>query len=184
MRVDQDRVAHGARDAIAILEQALARKRHRQGGRIAALGPAVTGHGLYIAAMHLRSLKRFDFASVLLPYNYVMQQNGKYMEDFEKLMKVCEERNVAVQTIKSLMRGPWGTEDRNYSVWYQPLTEQNDIDRAVHWVIGRPHVFLNTTGDITILPKLLDAASRFSQRTPDTAMQSMLQERQMSSMFA
>lgn len=144
----------------------------------------VTGHGLYIAAMHLRSLKRFDFDSVLLPYNYVMQQNRQYMADFEKLLTLCEERNVAVQTIKSLMRGPWGTEDRNYSVWYEPLTDQADIDRAVHWVIGRPHVFLNTTGDITLLPKLLDAASRFSERTPDAAMTSMLQERRMSSLFA
>lgn len=144
----------------------------------------VTGHGLYIAAMHLRSLKAFDFASVLLPYNYVMQQNSKYMDDFEKLVKLCEERNVAVQTIKSLMRGPWGTADRNYSVWYQPLTEQADIDRAVHWVIGRPNIFLNTTGDITILPKLLDAASRYQARTPDAAMTAMLEERQMSSMFA
>lgn len=144
----------------------------------------VTGHGLYIAAMHLRSLKAFDFASVLLPYNYVMQQNSKYMDDFEKLVKLCEERNVAVQTIKSLMRGPWGAADRNYSVWYQPLTEQADIDRAVHWVIGRPNIFLNTTGDITILPKLLDAASRYQARTPDAAMTAMLEERQMSSMFA
>ena len=154
----------------------------REQGLVRDIG--VTGHGLYIAAMHLRSLKRFDFASVLLPYNYVMQQDGKYMGDFEKLAKLCEERQVAVQTIKSLMRGPWGTEDHNYSVWYQPLTEQNDIDRAVHWVIGRPNIFLNTTGDISILPKLLDAASRFSQRTPDGEMQTMLQERHMSSMFA
>ena len=154
----------------------------REQGLVRDIG--VTGHGLYIAAMHLRSLKRFDFASVLLPYNYVMQQNSKYMDDFEKLMKVCEERKVAVQTIKSLMRGPWGTEDRNYSVWYEPLTDQNDIDRAVHWVIGRPNIFLNTTGDITILPNLLDAASRFSTRTADAEMQGMLQERRMSSMFA
>jgi len=154
----------------------------RQQGLVRHIG--VTGHGLYIAAMHLRSLKRFDFDSVLLPYNYVMQQDSKYMGDFEKLVKLCEERKVAVQTIKSLMRGPWGTEDRNYSVWYKPLTDQNDIDRAVHWVMGRPGFFLNTTGDISILPKLLDAASRFSTRTPDTDMQKMLQERRMSSMFA
>ncbi|MBX3011127.1 MAG: aldo/keto reductase [Caldilineaceae bacterium] len=144
----------------------------------------VTGHGLYIAAMHLRSLKHFDFASVLLPYNYVMQQNDKYMADFEQLVKLCEERTIAVQTIKSLMRGPWGTEDRNYSVWYQPLTEQADIDRAVHWVIGRPHIFLNTAGDITLLPKILDAASRYQQRPSDAEMTQLLQERRMSSLFA
>ncbi len=35
----------------------------------------VTGHGVIIPSMHKRSLERFDFDSVLLPYNYVMMQN-------------------------------------------------------------------------------------------------------------
>ena len=144
----------------------------------------VTGHGLYIAAMHLRSLQHFDFDSVLLPYNYVMQQNDKYMADFEKLVQLCEERNVAVQTIKSLTRGPWGSAERTHSVWYEPLSAQDDIDRAVHWVIGRPNIFLNTTGDIHLLPKLLDAANRFSERPSDKTMQAMLKERNMTNLFA
>ncbi len=161
------------------LEAALEAK---QQGLVRHIG--VTGHGLYIASMHLRSLKHFDFDSVLLPYNYVMQQNDKYMADFEKLVKVCEERNVAVQTIKSLTRGPWATTERTHSVWYEPLIEQDDIDRAVHWVIGRPNIFLNTTGDIHLLPKLLDAANRFSERPNDETMQQMLKERHMTSLFA
>ncbi|HRW06427.1 MAG TPA: aldo/keto reductase [Caldilineaceae bacterium] len=144
----------------------------------------VTGHGLYIAAMHLRSLKAFDFASVLMPYNYVMYQNERYMRDFNAVAKLCEERGVAVQTIKSLMRGPWATTERTYSVWYQPLEEQADIDRAVHWVIGRPNIFLNTAGDIHLLPKILDAASRFESRPSDAEMEAMLNERHMSNLFA
>ncbi len=144
----------------------------------------VTGHGLYIAAMHLRSLKAFDFASVLLPYNYVMQQNERYMKDFEAVVKRCEEGKIAVQTIKSLMRGPWATTERSHSVWYQPLTDQADIDRAIHWVIGRPNIFLNTAGDITLLPKILDAASRYSERPTDAAMTEMLHDRHMSNLFA
>ncbi len=38
----------------------------------------VTGHGSQIAATHRRSLDRFDFDSVLLPYNYVTMQNSYY----------------------------------------------------------------------------------------------------------
>jgi len=34
----------------------------------------VTGHGWTIAAMHRRSLARFDFDAVLLPYNFFMAQ--------------------------------------------------------------------------------------------------------------
>ncbi len=121
----------------------------------------VTGHGVTIPAMHLRSLERFDFDSVLLPYNYLMMQNPDYAADVEQLLAVCAQRQIAVQTIKSLARGPWDDTPRTRSTWYEPLEEQADIDGAVHWVFSRPGIFLNTTGDIHLLPKVLDAASRF-----------------------
>ena len=83
----------------------------RDQGLVRFLG--VTGHGLTVPTMHLRSLARFDFDSVLLPYSYVMMQNPQYAADFEALVKVCQERNVAVQTIKSLVRRPWGEREQN-----------------------------------------------------------------------
>jgi len=131
----------------------------------------VTGHGVTIAAMHLRSLERFDFDSVLLPYNYPMMQNSQYAADFEKLLPVCAERDVAVQTIKSLARGPWGDKPQTRTTWYEPFEAQADIDRAVHWVLSRPNIFLNTTGDIHLLSKVLDAASRFEADLSDEEMQ-------------
>lgn len=144
----------------------------------------VTGHGLNIPAFHRRSLAHFDFDSILLPYNYVMQQNSKYIADLEALVKTCQERNVAVQTIKGITVGPWGSQTRNANTWYEPLREQADIDRAVHWVLGRPGIFLNTVGDIHLLPLVFDAASRFSQRPSDTDMKSMMNTRHMTSLFA
>lgn len=144
----------------------------------------VTGHGLNIASFHKRSLEHFDFDSVLLPYNYTMQMNQQYISDFEDLVQMCEERNVAVQTIKSITRGPWGPQDRWAATWYQPLTDQEDIDRAVHWVLGRPGIFLNTVGDIYVLPKVLDAAGRFERRPTDEEMRGMVKEERMTSLFA
>lgn len=121
----------------------------------------VTGHDVSIAEMHLRSLARFDFDSVLLPYNYPLLQNPVYAANFEQVVAVCQERNVAVQTIKSLCRRPWGDRPHTWATWYEPFEEQVDIDRAVHWVLSRPGLFLNTAGDIDLLPKVLEAASRF-----------------------
>lgn len=144
----------------------------------------VTGHGLNIAAMHKRSLAHFDFDSVLLPYNYVMHQNERYRADFENVVAICEERDVAVQTIKSITRGPWATTTKNYNTWYQPLEEQADIDAAVHWVLGRPNVFLNTVGDVGVLPKVLDAASRLADRPSDEQMMELVESRQMTPLFA
>jgi aryl-alcohol dehydrogenase-like predicted oxidoreductase len=143
----------------------------------------VTGHGTTIAMMHRRSLERFDFDSVLLPYSYVMMQNQQYAADFEALMQLCQARNVAVQTIKSITRGPWGDKERNRATWYEPLEDQADIDKAVHWVLNRPGVFLNTVGDIHILPKVLDAANRFETAPTDAEMQAETERLEMSPLF-
>jgi len=130
----------------------------KQQGLIRAIG--VTGHGLQIAATHRRSLERFDFDSVLLPYNYITMQNPYYAENFDALVETCKQRNVAVQTIKSIAYKPWQGRQHKHSTWYEPLEKQEDIDMAVHYVLKRPGIFLNTVGDINLLPKVLDAASR------------------------
>jgi len=143
----------------------------------------VTGHGWTIAAMHKRSLARFDFDAVLLPYNFFMAQSERYRRSFEEVLDICRERNVAVQVIKSIARGPWATTDRTRTTWYQPLEEQADVDRAVHWALGVPGVFLNTAGDLTLLPKVLDAASRFERRPADDEMAAMVDRERVTSLF-
>ena len=133
----------------------------------------VTGHGTEVAMMHQRSLEVFDFDSVLLPYSYVMMQNPQYAADFETLMQTCQARNIAVQTIKAVVRRPYGDRQRTHATWYEPFVEQGAIDREVHWVLGRPTFFLNTPGDIHILPKVLDAAARFQSRPTDAEMDAL-----------
>ncbi len=126
----------------------------------------VTGHGMTVAAMHLKSLERHDFDSVLLPFNYWMMRNPAYAADFEALMTVCQERDVAVQTMKTIARGPWGDRAQNRATWYEPFEDQADIERVVHWALNRPGIFLNTAGDIHLLPNVLLAASRHGRAAP------------------
>ena len=143
----------------------------------------VTGHGVIAPEMHRRSLERYAFDSVLLPYNYVMMQNPDYARDFEALTALCHERNVAVQTIKGITLGPWGEKEHTTTTWYEPLREQADIDLAVGYVLGRPGVFLNTASDVTLLPKVLDAAERFTGRPSDAAMQALAARQSMTPLF-
>jgi predicted aldo/keto reductase-like oxidoreductase len=131
----------------------------REQGLVRFLG--VTGHGLQVTDFHKRSLKRFDFDSVLLPYNPLLMDDPQYADGFEEVVDICEERNTAIQTIKSISSGPWNGHERIRATWYKPLEEQAHIDTMVHWVLSRPGVFLNSVGDIYVLPKVLDAASRF-----------------------
>ena len=133
----------------------------------------VTGHGVTVAAQHLRSLEQYPFDSVLLPYNFAMSNNTAYLDDFERLVAVCSERQVAVQTIKSITRAPWGDRQQTASTWYEPLTDQGSIDTAVAWVLGREGLFLNTVGDVTLLPKVLAAAAKVTERPDQQAMRSL-----------
>ncbi len=147
----------------------------------------VTGHDVAVAGMHQRSLARFDFDSVLLPYNHLMMQNPEYASGFESVIADCRAREVAVQTIKSITRRRYTSEHRTHATWYEPLTEQADIDLAVAFVLGRPGIFLNTAGDLGLLPKVLDAAARFGRGdlpVPTLAqMRTLAGEQQMAPMF-
>jgi aryl-alcohol dehydrogenase-like predicted oxidoreductase len=153
----------------------------REEGLVRFIG--VTGHGLPVAEMHRRSLERFPFDSVLAPYNYVQMRDPRYAETFEALAAVCAERHVALQTIKSLALRRWEGRAKSAATWYEPLRDQADIDLAVHWVLGRPEAFLLTSGDVDILPRLLDAAERFQQRPPDEAMNDLTARRQVEPLF-
>ena len=143
----------------------------------------VTGHGAQIAANHRRSLERFDFDSVLLPYNFVTMRLPYYAENFEALARTCAERRVAVQTIKSIALRPWLGREHTRATWYEPLESQADIDLAVWWVLGRPGLFLNTAGDVDLLPMVLDAAERFERRPGDAEMASMLERAKTEPLF-
>jgi len=143
----------------------------------------VTGHGIQIAANHRRSLTRFDFDAVLLPYNFVTMQEPYYAKNFDALVSTCAERKVAVQTIKSIALRPWMGRDHTRTTWYEPLEDQSQIDLAVWWVLGHPAVFLNTVGDVDLLPRVLDAASRFERRPSDEEMSRLIERAQLEPIF-
>jgi aryl-alcohol dehydrogenase-like predicted oxidoreductase len=144
----------------------------------------VTGHGLQAPRRHRESLERFPFDSVLFPYNVTQVRDEAYARDLEALVALCEARGVAMQTIKSISLGPWpGERPFRPTTWYEPLTEQRDIDLAVRWVLGRPGFFLNAVGDIDLLAKFLDAADRGGSRPTDEEMAELVRRREMTPLF-
>ncbi len=157
---DEWATAMGAQGALKAAQEA------REQGKVRYIG--VTGHGLTVAQMHLQSLAEFPFDSVLLPWNYVLYQNETYRQDFQCLQQECQRQNVAIQTIKGLTRRPWGGRPSTRNTWYEPFEDPDDIDKAVHWILGQPGLYLNTAGDPDLLPLILQAGERF-QGQPDTA---------------
>jgi aryl-alcohol dehydrogenase-like predicted oxidoreductase len=154
----------------------------RDAGLVRFIG--VTGHGLRAPAQHHRALERFPFDSVLFPYNYVQLRDAGYAADVAALMRTCEQRGVAMQTIKAITLGPWHADrPATPTTWYEPLSDPRDIEVAVRWVLGDPRVFLDTVGDVGLLPLVLDAASRGGQRPSDAEMDELLRRREMSPLF-
>ena len=141
----------------------------RDAGLVRFIG--VTGHGTRVCEMHLKSLERFPFDSVLVPFNFTMMSNPEYAADFEALVSLCRGRGVAVQTIKSVARRRWQGEGERRFSWYEPLRDPDAIRRAVHFVLRRNGVFLNTSSDATILLDTLDAAERIDARISDAALE-------------
>jgi aryl-alcohol dehydrogenase-like predicted oxidoreductase len=159
---DEWEVAHGPGGAVEALSRA------RDEGLARFIG--VTGHGLRIAGMHLRSLERFDFSSVLLPYNYTLMSIDHYRADMEALLGVCEQRGVAVQTIKSVARRRWPDGAGPRFSWYEPLADADALARAVRYVLGRPGLFLNSSSDARLLRPTLEAAALGGRQPSDQEM--------------
>ena len=136
----------------------------------------ITSHTLHAPVIHLNALKRFDFDSVLLPWNYMLMQNAQYRADFEALEKVCREKNVVMQMIKTAQRRPYLEGERSHDTWYKPFETPETVRLAIQWALGQPGKFINTPGDIHILPMVLEAASTFEGKPSDAEMEAMLKE--------
>jgi aryl-alcohol dehydrogenase-like predicted oxidoreductase len=136
----------------------------------------ITGHGILAPKMHSQTLARINFNSVLMPCNYPLMQNEDYAREFNDLISYCKQNNLAVQTIKSIARGYWGNKERNHITWYEPLSNQEAIDKFIHWVLGIPDVFLITAGDMQVLPKILGAAANLQDSPSDETMKKLVEK--------
>ena len=154
----------------------------RDAGLVRFIG--VTGHGVLAPRRHRESLERFPFDSVLFPYNPVQLRDPAYAADVEALIALCVERGVAIQTIKSITLRPWSeARPPRPTTWYEPLTEQSDIDVAVRFVLGRAGLFLNTASDIELVAKVLEAADRGGPPPAPAELDDLIRRREMAPLF-
>ncbi|MHA2358298.1 MAG: aldo/keto reductase [Candidatus Heimdallarchaeaceae archaeon] len=157
-------------------------KEARDQGLVCFLG--VTGHGNLTPMMHKKSLEYFDFDTVLLPYNYLLMKDKKYSTTFNELVEICQERNVAIQTIKSVAARNWEGQVKDYNTYfYEPIVNQEAIDKAVHWAMGFENSFVISAGDMQILPKMLEAANRYKKTPTDEIMNELVEEHNIKKIF-
>ena len=144
----------------------------------------ITGHGHQAPATHLEALRRFDFDTVMFPLNFVLYSDPAYRAAADQLLRVAREKDVGVQIIKTVARGPWGTEPKTHDTWYAPFTDPEKIDRAVAFVLSLPVTTLTTPGDLRLLPHVLAAGARFRPVSQEEMAALLAEARQYQSPFA
>lgn len=144
----------------------------------------ITGHGHQAPATHLEALRRFDFDTVMFPLNFVLYSDPAYRAAADQLLRVAREKDVGVQIIKTVARGPWGNEPKTHDTWYAPFTDPEKIDRAVAFVLSLPVTTLTTPGDLRLLPHVLAAGARFRPLSQEEMAALLAEARQYQSPFA
>jgi aryl-alcohol dehydrogenase-like predicted oxidoreductase len=142
--------------------------RAREEALVGAIG--ITGHGMLAPATHLEALRRFDFDTVLTPFNHRLSLVPEYRDAFEALTEVAAERDVGLMLIKTLARNLWREGAKNRTTWYEPLEDQPSVDAAVAFALSLPGVTgIATPGDVGLLPSVIDAERRRGSIDRDAA---------------
>ena len=125
----------------------------------------VTGHDITAPRAHAEAVRRYDLDTVMFPVSRRFWADADYRRDAEALLQVCADRDVGVMAIKAVARRPWEPGSEHHATtWYEPYTEEADIDAAVRFTLSVPGVSaFCTAGDMRLLPRVLEAALRFDE---------------------
>jgi aryl-alcohol dehydrogenase-like predicted oxidoreductase len=154
--------------------------RARDEGLAGAIG--ITGHGMRAPATHVEALRRFDFATVLAPFNFALSADPGYRRSFDELREAVAAADAGLMIIKSVARNLWrSSAQARLDTWYEPLTEQRAIDAAVAFALDVDGVTgIATPGDVRLLGPVVraerdrggmpaDEAARVLAGVPDMA---------------
>jgi len=137
----------------------------RQEGLVTSIG--ITGHGMASPATHTEALRRFPFASVMVSVNPSLDAVPAFRRDWQALVTACQAADVGILVLKATAKAPWRDREPTHNTWYEPLTDQTEIDRAISWALDLPVTTLCSSGDLTVFPKVIDAAERYRRGTSD-----------------
>ena len=133
----------------------------KEEGLVAHLG--ITGHGPKAPAAHAEALRR---------YPRVRDRDGRLQPRPPRSAGLpratgtlssppCQADDVGIHVLKATAKAPWAGRTPTHNTWYEPLTDQGAIDRAVAWALDQPVTTLCSSGDLEVFPKIVAAAERY-----------------------
>lgn len=116
----------------------------------------------------LKALERFDFDTILIPVNVGSLIAPSPENDFRPVLKAAIDRDVGVIAIKAVSKGRWpGGQrrmigDRPFTTWYEPLEDQEDINKAVWFTLSQEGVTTySMCAEVRLWPKIIKAGESF-----------------------
>jgi predicted aldo/keto reductase-like oxidoreductase len=106
------------------------------------------------AAMAL--MDRFDFDTILFPFNYATWNSGNFGP---QVMALAQEKKMGILALKAMARGPWpdGADRSKYpKCWYEPLSNSGDIRMGLRFTLSHPVTAAVPPGEAELFKIALD----------------------------
>ncbi len=101
-------------------------------------------------------MDRFDFDTILFPFNYTTWHSGNFGP---QVLARAKEKNMGILALKAMAKGPWekGADRSKYpKCWYEPLVTPEDIRMGLRFTLSHPVTAAVTPGESELFRIALD----------------------------
>ncbi|MGQ9626905.1 MAG: aldo/keto reductase [Anaerolineae bacterium] len=118
----------------------------------------------------LALLDRFEFDSVLFPFNWVCWHQGNFGP---RVLEKAQEKGVGILGLKALAKRKWkeGEERKWPKCWYAPVDNPEEASLALRFVLSKPLTAAVSPGHAELLWWACEAAEHFEPLSEDEATQ-------------
>lgn len=127
----------------------------REEGKVRFLG--FSAHSVEAA---LELMNRFNFDTILFPFNYATWYAGNFGP---MVMEKAKEKDMGILALKAMARRPWqkGEPKTISKTWYEPLTDPEDARKALRFTLSHPVTAAIPPGDENLFSLALKLALDF-----------------------
>ena len=107
-------------------------------------------------------MERFDFDTILFPFNYATWHAGNFGS---QVLAMAKEKNMGILALKAMAKGPWqqGADRSKYpKCWYEPFENEEDILMGLRFTLSHPITSAVPPGEEKLFRMALSLSERLS----------------------
>ncbi len=123
----------------------------RREGKVRFIG--FTAHSVQAA---LALIDRFDFDTILFPFNYATWYAGNFGP---QVMERAHQKKMGILALKAMAKGPWkdGADRSKYpKCWYEPLSTTDEIRMGLRFALSHPVTAVVPSGQTELYKLVLE----------------------------